>query len=80
MLTKKTDRAPKSECADLFLNMPKKGIFEKKSSLIILLSFLGLYLSSLLVKYVEDVACKSSHNNYNKKINYLSDFICTCSM
>ena len=32
-----------------------------------LLSSLGLHLSSLLVKYVKDVACKPSHNNSYKK-------------
>ena len=48
--------------------MPKKGIFERgeKSSLLVLLSSLRLYLSSLLVKCVEDVACKASHNNSYK--------------
>ena len=51
----------------IFFNMPKKGSFEKNSSLTILLSSLGLHLSSLLVKCVEDVACKSSHNNFYKK-------------
>jgi hypothetical protein len=54
----------------IFQYMPKKGNFEmkKKSSLIILLSSLGLYLSSRLVKCVKDVICKSAHNNfYNKK-------------
>jgi hypothetical protein len=48
--------------------MPKKDNFgEKKSSLTILLSSLGLYLSSLLVECVEDVACKSSQNQFYKK-------------
>ena len=49
--------------------MSKKDIFatKKKSSLTILLSSLGLHLSSLLVKCVEDVACKSSHINFYKK-------------
>jgi hypothetical protein len=47
--------------------MPKKGSFENKSTLTILLSSLGLHLSSLLVNCVEDVACKSSHNNSYKK-------------
>ena len=62
MWIKKNDHAPKSECADFFFKyMPKKGIFEKSSSLFILLSSFGPYLSSLLVKCVEDAACKSSH-------------------
>ena len=47
--------------------IPKKGIFEKNSSLINLLSSLGLYLSWHLVICVEDVACKFSHNNIYKK-------------
>ena len=50
----------------------QKGQFWKKSSLTILLSSIGLYLSSFLAKCVEDVACKSSHNKYYKKV---SDFI-----
>jgi hypothetical protein len=49
------------------LNFAQKGQFGKKLSLIILLSSLGLYFSSLLVKCVEDVACKSSNNNFYKK-------------
>jgi hypothetical protein len=61
MSTKKKDHAPKSECADFFYTCPKRGIYEKNSSLTILLSSLGLHLSSLLVKCVDKVACKSSH-------------------
>jgi hypothetical protein len=57
--------------------MPKKGNFERKSSLTILLSSLGLHLSSRFVKCVKDVACKSSHINFYKT---MSDLICTCSM
>jgi hypothetical protein len=63
-----SDHAPKSEGVDFFSTCPKRAILEKKSSLIILLSSLGLYLSSLLVKCVEDEAYKSSHNNvYNNE-------------
>ena len=42
--------------------IPPKSIFEKKSTLTIL-------LSSLFVKCVKDMACKSSHNNSYKKKN-----------
>ena len=65
MWTKKNDLAPKSECADFLKNMcPKNNNFgeEKNSSLSILMSF----LSSLLVRCVEDVACKSCYNNSYK--------------
>jgi hypothetical protein len=54
----------------IFFNIYPKRAFleEKKSSLIILLSSLELQLSSRLVRCVEDVACKSSHNNsHNQK-------------
>jgi hypothetical protein len=64
MWTKKNDHAPKRECAGLFLYMSKKDIFEENSSLLILLSSLGLYLSSLLVKKFEDVACNERFNLY----------------
>ena len=68
MWTKKIEHAPKSEGVDVLYTCPKRATLEeKKSSLIILLSSLGLYLSSLLIKCVEDVACKSSHNNFYKK-------------
>ena len=62
--------------------MPKKGIFGKDSSLPILLSSHGLYLSSILVKCVEDVACKSLHNNFhnNNEQFYLYMFKSTCDM
>ena len=66
MWTKKNDHAPKSECADFFKYMLKIGNSEKNSSSTILLSFLGLRLSSLLGQYVVDGACKSSHNNFCK--------------
>jgi hypothetical protein len=64
----------------IFLIHAQKGIIEnlKKSSLLILLSSLRLYLSSLHAKCVEDVACKLSHNFFYEK--KLSDLICTCSM
>ena len=66
-------------CWFIFLYyMPKKGILEKNSSLIILLSSLGLHLSSLLVECVEDVACSSSHNNFYQK--KMSNLLCTSSM
>jgi hypothetical protein len=52
----------------IFLIHAQKGQFwEKNSSLTILLSSLGLYLSALLVKCVKDVAHKTSHNNLHKK-------------
>ena len=48
--------------------MLKKGSFWiKKSSSTILLFSLGFHLSSLLFKWVEDVACESSHNDFYKK-------------
>jgi len=61
---KENDHAPKSEGADFFNTCPI--LEEKISTLTILLCSLGIYLSSLLVKCVEDVACKSSHNNFYK--------------
>ena len=66
MWIKKDDHAPKSGCANVFWYMPKRAVVKKYSSLTILLSSLGLHLSSLL-KCVEHVACKSSHNNSYKK-------------
>jgi hypothetical protein len=77
MWTKKSDHAPKSEGANFFLIHAQKGQFWKNSSLTILLSSLGIYLSLLIVKCVKDVAYKSSHNIFYKK---MSDLICTCSM
>ena len=68
MWIKKNDYALESECADFFLNTcPKRAMLTEKSSLTILSSSLGLHLSSLLVKCVKDVACKSSHNKFYKK-------------
>ena len=55
-----------------FMHVQKRQFYLKKknSSLTILLSSLGLHLSSLLVRCVEDVACKSSHNNlFNERFN-----------
>ena len=63
-----------------FKNMPKKGnLWKKKKSLTILLSSLGVHLSSLLVKCVEDVAYKSSYNKFYKKEEE-SDLSCTCNI
>ena len=59
------------------------GSFEKNSSLTILLSSLGLHLSSLLVKCVEDVACKSSHSNFykkNERFNFVHDLHVTSTL
>ena len=62
MWTKTNDHAPKNECADLKNKIcPKKAFLKINSSLLILLSSLGLHLSSLLVKCVKDVASKSSY-------------------
>jgi hypothetical protein len=70
MWTKKNDHAPKTECADLFFNTcPKSALLKKLSSFDEHLSFVGLHLSTLLVKCVEDVACKSSRNNFYKKMS-----------
>jgi hypothetical protein len=66
MWTKNNDHAPKSEGADFFNTCPIRAIL-RKSILIILLSCLGLHFSSLLVKCVQDVTCKSSHNSLFKK-------------
>jgi len=53
-----------------FLIHAQKGWFIKQNQVwpfsCLLLSSLGLHLSSLLVKCVEDVACESSHNNFYK--------------
>ena len=46
--------------------MPRKGSFENNLTLTILLSSLGFHLSSLIVKCVEDAACKNAHNNFTK--------------
>ena len=69
MWSKRNNHAPKSECVFfLFFNIcPKRAFKKKDSSLTILLFSLGLHLSSLLAKCVEDVACKSSYNNFYKK-------------
>jgi hypothetical protein len=79
MWTKKNDHAPKSECVDFYLfifnTCPKRKKLIKNSSLTILLSSLGLHLSSLLVKCVEDVACKSFHNIFYKKLSDLILYI-----
>ena len=59
-------------CWFFFMHVQKRQFYLKKknSSLTILLSSLGLHLSSLLVRCVEDVACKSSHNNlFNERFN-----------
>ena len=72
-VTKKND-----EGAHFLIHVQKRQFWKKKkSSIAILLSSLGFYLSSLLAKCVEDVACKSSCNNFYQK---MSDLICTCSM
>jgi hypothetical protein len=77
MWTKKNDHAPKSEGADFFDNMSKKGSFEKKIKSDHSFISLELHLSSFIVECVKDVASKSSHNNFYK---YISDLICTCSV
>ena len=74
MCLKKNGHAPKNECADFFNICPKRTVWKKnkktkKTSLTILLYSLGLPLSSLLVRCVQDVACKSSHNNVYKKMS-----------
>ena len=56
-----------------FIIHAQKCSFEKKNScLTILLSSLGLHLSSLLVKCVEDVACKSFTTFSTKKNEWLN--------
>ena len=50
------------------------NICPKRANLTILLSSLGLHLSSLLVKCVKDVACKSSHNIFLSK-NWAISFV-----
>ena len=65
MWTKKNDHAQKVDVLKKINICSKRAVLKKeKSSLTILLSSLGLHLSSLLVECVEDVACKSSHNNF----------------
>ena len=49
-----------------FNTCPRRAILISFSSLIILLSSFGLHLSSLLVKCVKDVDCKSTYNNLYK--------------
>ena len=68
MWTKKNDHAPKSECVDFYLYLihVQKGQFQNKLKFYHFLVFLGLHLSSLLVKCVEDVVGKSCHNNLFK--------------
>ena len=46
------------------------------SSLIVLLSSLGLHLPSIFVNRVEDVACKHLTTIFTKK----GDLMCTCDM
>ena len=61
----------KNVCVEFFNTCPKNfSLGKNKSSLTI-------HLSSLLVKCVEDVACKSSNNNFYKE---LSDLIGSHSM
>ena len=76
MWTKKNDRAPKSECAEFFKYMLKKGIFERNSSLTILLVSFGLHLSSLLV--FQRCGLQIFLQQFLQKT--LSDLICTCLM
>ena len=52
---------------DFLIHVQKEQFWKKNQNLTILLSSFGLHLSSLLVKCVEDVACKSSHNIFYKK-------------
>ena len=59
----------KKNLKDLGPSLSKRVILKRKEnlSLIIFVSFLGLQLSLLLVKCVEDVPCKSSHDNLYKR-------------
>ena len=77
MWSKKNDHAPKSECVDYLKIYAQKGHFwrKKNSSSTILLSSLGLHLSSFLVKCVKDVACKSSHNNFYQKNEWVNFYL-----
>ena len=56
MWTKKNDHAPKSKCVDFFLNMPKKGSFEKKFKCEHLLSFLGASLVFICLHFSLNVS------------------------
>ena len=68
MWTKKNDHAPKREWVDVFLiNAQEEQFWIFFSSLTILLSSFELHLSSLLVKCLKDVDCKSSYNNFYRK-------------
>jgi hypothetical protein len=58
----------------VFFNTCPKRVILKKNKIKFdhYLVFSGLHLSSLLVKYVKDVACESSHNNfYMFNVNYM---------
>ena len=66
MWTRKDDHAPKSECAYSFNICQNMVFFRKIQVWPFSYLLLRLHLSSLLVKCVKDVACKSSHNNLQK--------------
>ena len=52
---------------NFFSTCSKRAVLKINSSLTVLLFSLGFHLSSLLVKCVGDVACKSSYNKFFQK-------------
>ena len=54
MWTKKSDHAPKSECADFFKYMPKKGTFERKINKVC--PFSSLHLGSTGLHFLLNVS------------------------
>ena len=73
MWTKKNYHAPRKwMCWFFIIHAQKRQFWKNNSCLTILLSSLGLHLSSLLVKCVEDVACKSFTTFSTKKNEWLN--------
>ena len=62
MWTKKNDHTPKTECGKFLIHAQKGQFWRKIKFDHFLVFFSASQLSSLLVKCVEDVACKSSYN------------------
>ena len=67
MWIKKNDYAPQSECANCFNTCSKRALLKIIRVWPLSCFLMGFTCLSLLIKCVEDVACKSSHNNFYKK-------------